>query len=313
MVSDRLRMSLLPALQALLENVSVTRAAESMHVTQSTMSRTLGQLRGILHDPILVREGNHIYLSEKARQLQPLVDKLVADADRLFKSEQFDPQTSQHHFRITAGYHLQEAFLSRFLTELKRKAPSISFSLCSNNNETLHDLENGELDLGFMQFDGRLPSWLQGLPIIKEQICVILRKDHPLAVNGITGFSDLDNYPYLGLKSPMHETPFAEMLKAEVKSLRHPWMMVDSLSVARDALKYGDGFTLSNRVSDNNQLIDKKLAVLQLPVDLPGNPFWMVWPEHWAFSQAHQWLRKQLEQSLRQYYCDAGREDELIG
>ena len=313
MVSDRLRMSLLPALQALLENVSVTRAAETMHVTQSTMSRTLSQLRGILHDPILVREGNRIFLSEKARQLQPLVDKLVADADQLFEGKLFDPQTSQHHFRISASGHFQEIFLCRTLAALKPEAPSISFSLFSNNNETLHNLENGTLDLGFLQLDGGLPSWLQGQPMIKDQVNVVLRQGHPLVINGITCFSDLDDYPYLGLKSPMHETPLASKLKSAVKSIRNPWMMIDSFSVAIEVLKYSDGFTIANPIGNNNQLIDKALAALPLPIDLPGNLFWIVWPEHWAFSQAHQWLRKQLEQSLRQFYRDAGRGSELAG
>lgn len=312
MVSDRLRMSLLPALQALLENASVTRAAETMHVTQSTMSRTLGQLRSILNDPILVREGNRIFLSEKARELQPMVDKLVADADYVFDSQVFQSETSQHHFRITASSIFQDYFLVRILAKIRAKAPGMTFSLITNNNQALQDMENGEIDLGFMQFVESTPGWLRETNVIEDKLYFLFHKDHPMVEESITTFSQLDDYPYVGGKSPMHETSTADLLRSKSRSMSNPWMMLQSFHAIRTALEFSDAYTITNHLSCPELANDSEFVMRAIPVELPSSIFKMVWPEHWEFSAAHQWLRKQMEHHLKQFYRNAGKDILLI-
>lgn len=312
MVSDRLKMSLLPALQAILETASVTRAAEMMHVTQSTMSRTLGQLRNILNDPILLRDGNHIYLSKKAMQIQPMVDKLVAEADFLFDGPSFDPATCQQQFRVTAGGAFVSFFLIGALAEINHKAPGITFSISANRNDSLDNLENGELDLGFMQLSGPYPGWLQVSQIIRQPVGIIVHKSHPLSTAKISDLAELDAYPYVGSKSPLHEQQFAEILKSRSKSMRHPWLMVETVHAAHEALKHNDAFTIANPVGLLGFSHNPDYVSLKIPLDLPEPVFHMVWPEHWEFSHAHQWLRKELEQSLRTFLIEIGRGENLI-
>ena len=309
MVNDRLRMSLLPALQAILENASVTRAAETMHVTQSTMSRTLGQLRGILNDPILIREGNHIFLSEKARKLQPLVDRLVADADQLFESQVFAPATSKHHFRIMANSIFQELFLVNALAEIKYDAPGMTFSISSNSNQSLQDMENGEIDLGFLQFTDNTPDWLRGITIGRDTLYIVFRKSHPLVNRTISDLSELDDYPYVGAQSPMHEDAIGVRFKSQCSSLQQPWMMLQSLQAVRAALRVSNAYTISNYFSCPELWGESEFVMQKVPFVLPETLFKMVWPEHWEFSTAHQWLRKRLEKSLQQFYVDANMTD----
>ena len=91
----RLNLNLLPGLKALLDTQSVSKAAKQMHVTQSAMSRTLAQLRESLNDPILVRQGNRIFLSEKAISLKEDVNRVVTEACTIFENQQFDPSTTR--------------------------------------------------------------------------------------------------------------------------------------------------------------------------------------------------------------------------
>ena len=51
----KINLNLLIALQALLEERNVTRAAQHLHVTQSALSKSLAQLRQLFDDPLLVR------------------------------------------------------------------------------------------------------------------------------------------------------------------------------------------------------------------------------------------------------------------
>ena len=94
----RLNLNLLPGLKALLDTQSVSLAAKQMHVTQSAMSRTLAQLREALNDSILVRQGNRIFLSEKALALKDDVNRVVTEASTIFENQQFDPWITEKNF-----------------------------------------------------------------------------------------------------------------------------------------------------------------------------------------------------------------------
>ena len=308
MSSDRLKMSLLPALQALLDTASVSRAADIMHVTQSTMSHTLSQLRTILNDPILVRDGNRFYLSNKARQLQSQVNKLVAEADLVFGEHRFDPLTSKQHFRMFAGSSFQEEFLLAALAKISKKAPNLTFTIETGDDESLQGLEKGESDLGFMQYYETLPAGINGTAIFRENTHIIVRKGHPLAVKGISHIAELDDYPYLCVIGPLYNDATMVSLRSLSQSLSSPWMIVDNFLAAKLALPHNDAYTVLRGDRNPSLLADTDLAFLPVPVTLPDTPFKILWPEHWDCSQAHLWLRKQLERELRQFYTDTGRE-----
>lgn len=312
MVSNRLKMSLLPALQALLDTVSVTRAAAAMHVTQSTMSRTLGQLRGILNDPILVREGNHIYLSAKAQKIQPQVNRLVTEANTLFESQVFDPATCQQSFNLAANSIFQQDFLVEALVEIKEQAPNITFSIKPSSHITLQELETGELDLGLIQFSDEGPKWLQKCSIIEEALHIVVRRDHPLTKTGITVLSDLDDFPCVEVEAPIHVASLGENLKARSASLRTPWLSMQSWEAAFKVLKHSDSFLTSNSLGCPQLLTDPDYEMLPVPEDIPSTTLRLVWPEYWEFSQAHQWLRNQLEQKLRDHYQKYGKGNQLV-
>ena len=77
-VSD---LSLLIALDALLQESSVTRAAERVGLSTPAMSHTLARIRDRLGDPILVRAGQGMVLTTLAETLKPRVHSLVAQAE----------------------------------------------------------------------------------------------------------------------------------------------------------------------------------------------------------------------------------------
>ena len=72
-------LNLLLHLDALVRCVNVSRAAERLGITQSAMSAALSRLRRVFNDPLLVREGNTMRLTERAialgHQFQPLVEQ----------------------------------------------------------------------------------------------------------------------------------------------------------------------------------------------------------------------------------------------
>ena len=80
--------SLLPALDALLDEASVTRAAQRLHVSPPAMSRTLTRLRELLHDPLLVRAGRGLVLTARGAALKSDVRQLVEQASHLLSRDE---------------------------------------------------------------------------------------------------------------------------------------------------------------------------------------------------------------------------------
>ena len=74
---SRLDLNLLVSLQALLEEKSVTRAAERLFITQPAMSRVLQRLRHQLDDPLFTRTGNELVVNLCRLELAEQPDRRI--------------------------------------------------------------------------------------------------------------------------------------------------------------------------------------------------------------------------------------------
>jgi DNA-binding transcriptional LysR family regulator len=97
----RLDLNLLVALDALLRERSVTRAAARMGLSQPAVSAQLSRLRRHFHDELLARAGNQYRLTPLAVQLKERVRVALTGAERVFAAEpDFDPASSTREFSL---------------------------------------------------------------------------------------------------------------------------------------------------------------------------------------------------------------------
>ncbi|WP_067515749.1 LysR family transcriptional regulator [Endozoicomonas ascidiicola] len=295
-------MSLLPALQALLDTTSVTKAAELMHVTQSTMSRTLSQLRDALNDPILVRSGNRISLSEKAKRIQPEVDKILSQANDIFEESSFNPETCTKQFSFVTGMNFQQRFLSTALTNIRSCAPGMSFIINISDKDSIKDLKDGVHDLGIFQTSVS-DDELTETPIADGTVCILVKKNHPLAKYSDLTMAQLDDYPFIGSDAPMVTEKAARKLKENSDSIASPWLTIANFSAILDILRSTDAFTLVTLLMQPELANSPDFQVIPLPVEFPPATLKLIWPQHWECNSAHQWLRNRIEQELRHFYA----------
>ena len=121
-----LDLNLLVALDALLTERSVTRAAEVLHRSQPALSASLKRLRRQFGDDLLVRVGNGHELTPLAAQLKSRVSMVLADIERVFASRaRFDAAASTREFVILTSDYGQ-TMLGRFVaTQLAHEAPGV--------------------------------------------------------------------------------------------------------------------------------------------------------------------------------------------
>lgn len=143
-----LDLNLLMALDALLDEKSVSKAARRLHLSQPAMSAALGRIREYFNDPILNLHGKRMVPTSHALRIHEELKSVLANVDSLIsKTAFFDPSTSTRKFTITASDFLAHIIFVPLLRRLQSLAPNIELELVPPADSTGELLAQGRIDL----------------------------------------------------------------------------------------------------------------------------------------------------------------------
>ncbi|PIF28607.1 LysR family transcriptional regulator [Acidovorax sp. 56] len=183
---NKLDLNLLVALDALLTEQSISRAAEKTHLSQSAMSNALARLREYFEDELLVQVGRKMEPTPRAQSLKdPVRDILVRVEASVTAQPQFIPAQSTRLFRLlisdytlmTLGPHLQRLAY--------KQAPGVRFDLRPQATQPQRALERGEADLLIIPKDFCSTSHPSEL-LFEETFCSVLWSESHLASGTLT-------------------------------------------------------------------------------------------------------------------------------
>ena len=143
----KLDLNLLTALKALLTEKNVTRAGESVHITQSAMSGILARLRDYFGDPLIVQVGRKMELTPLAESLvEPVSDVLLRIDATIATRPEFNPLTTSRRFSVVASDYSINVLLLDVLRRVHREAPGVSLEFRTPSESAAAELEAGEVD-----------------------------------------------------------------------------------------------------------------------------------------------------------------------
>jgi LysR family transcriptional regulator, nod-box dependent transcriptional activator len=143
-----LDLNLLVALDVLLEERSVSRAAERLHLSQPSASAALARLREYFNDPLLESQGKRMIPTAFALRLRPLLADVLGDVDRMLgQARRFEPATSTRWFRIAVSDYLVAVLFPRLVRLVQEQAPDVRLDLQAPTDSTLELIERGEIDM----------------------------------------------------------------------------------------------------------------------------------------------------------------------
>jgi LysR family transcriptional regulator, nod-box dependent transcriptional activator len=183
---QRLDLNLLVALDALLTERNVTRAAERIHISQPGMSAALQKLRQHFSDPLLERIGRNMELTARGRALAEPVRTILTQIRELNdQSKSFDPSQAQRVFRISATTYCCELLAVPLISRLQEKAPMISVQFEELSSDTFDRMMNGQIDFA-ITISARLldkieehGSFLRSEKLFTDQFVVAVAKNNP--------------------------------------------------------------------------------------------------------------------------------------
>ena len=171
---QHLDLNLLVALDVLLEEQNITRAAERLHMTQSATSGVLGRLRKYFEDDLLVQVGRTMQPTPYALELaKPVREVLLTIRSSITAKPVFDPTTSKRHFRLIASDYLISVLFSQVIQRIHQEAPGITFEMHPPGEQAVEMTLRGEVDLMFVPERYVIEGHPSQLLFEEEHVCVV--------------------------------------------------------------------------------------------------------------------------------------------
>ncbi|MCJ2127963.1 LysR family transcriptional regulator [Methylobacterium sp. E-045] len=171
---SRIDLNLLVALDALLAERSVTRAAARIGIGQSAMSSSLARLRTTFGDELLTRAPEGMRATPRALALAAPVRILLRQIQSLVRrDEAFDPRSVTRTFTIGLPDSTEVLLGPRLLAYLRQHAPGISLLLRSIDRiRILQELDADRVDLGIGTFSHGQTHHKQRLLYRDRYVCL---------------------------------------------------------------------------------------------------------------------------------------------
>lgn len=194
MNAESVNLNLMVALDALLSECNVTRAARRVGVAQSTMSYSLARLRDLFDDQLLVRRGGALTLTPFAEQIAGRVHAGLSELKHVLSArERFEPGRSRRRFRIAVRDGFQVVALAPLLELMQAQAPHAELVVRPLVEGSFEALAQGRLDAVIGSVNER-PGTKVGVRELMEvgYLCIV-RRGHPLVGRhlGLRSFCEL--------------------------------------------------------------------------------------------------------------------------
>jgi DNA-binding transcriptional LysR family regulator len=179
-------LGLLLTLDALLQEVSVTRAARRLGLSTPGCSHALARIRRRLGDPILVRAGRRMALTPRGEQLRPHVRSLVEQASRVLRTPgPFVPGTLARPFTVFVTDHALLVLGDAVDRLVRHEAPEVTLRFLPAVADDWIALRDGIGDLS-VGLPGPFPPEFRARRLLSEPFVCVVRRGHPRVRSRLT-------------------------------------------------------------------------------------------------------------------------------
>jgi DNA-binding transcriptional LysR family regulator len=293
----RFDLNLLIALDTLLREKNITRAAEKVFVSQPAMSAALHRLRDYFDDPLLVRVGRDMELSPRGQSLvEPVREALLLIQATLGTQPTFTAATTQREFTVIVSEEAVPGLLPAILEHVSSEAPGIRINIELVSQTSLTKLEYGDADLCLCLDNLRLfevrayPETLRSVLLRPVRWICAVDRDHPNVGDTITA-EQYFSLPHVFGRPQGHTASAEELVRRILDIDLRVHIVVPSLLHLPLVLR-GTRLiaTLPERVA---QMFSATLPVktFPLPFETPPTHEILLWHKRNESDPAHAWLR----------------------
>lgn len=292
----------LVTLHLLLDTRSVTRSAERLCTTPSTVSKTLNQLRELLGDQLLYRQGNQLLLTPFAERLGPTLRRLLGELNGLTSQEGFAPANWQGVLNLAMRESSMIWPMGAVLGQLMQEVPGLMPVVRNKDEQGLAALAAGKLDFVILSHDQSQPGVNQpGLvweTLREDELVCLMRAAHP----ALTRPWDLDAYlswRHIAIRDQELADPFFEQSLAQRQVRRRLGATLPDFGSAAALLRQSD-LILTAVKGWATRACTQGLVSRPVPFDYGAVTHSLVWYGPLGEDSALRWFRQRILQLARE-------------
>ena len=297
-------LNLLRVLVVVLQERSMTRAAERLRITQPAVSFAIRRLREILGDPLFVKSGNSLVPTQYALSLEaPLSDALSAIWHSVAPGV-LEPSTMQRHFRIAMSSVGEFALLPFLLRRVRAEAPKVTIETCRIPVEAVDDaLRIGRVDLAVGNYRELGPATRRVLLMRDKYVCLVWAGS--AAAQKTLEVADFIELSHILVATVASSHRAIETMFAEHGIHRNVVLTVSGFEAVPDLVRGTDlAVVLPSKVADRLNR-GNEFRGLPLPVPVQDFEVTLHWDARLDADSGNAWLRS-LILSQREL-CDVSR------
>ncbi|HJN24669.1 MAG TPA: LysR family transcriptional regulator [Rhodospirillales bacterium] len=287
-----LDLNLLFVLIVLVDECSTVRAARRLRLAQSTISGTLGRLRKIFGDELLVRNGRTLEPTARALELvrvtKPHIEAL---STAVGAKMEFEPARSHREFRIGCTDGVAISMLPDLTRVLREAAPNCNLVVRIGDYQTLPDmLASGEIStaLGYLR---NSPPAKAKVKVLRTSSWVVLHDINQLPVRDVDDFCSRPQ----AIISPLGDlTGFVDDQLNELGRTRRVVISLSSFSLLLATIPNSDLITTIPDFIAEKLACFCNLKITPCPVRVPLVKNTMAWSTVIDNDPAEQWFRSQV-------------------
>ncbi|MER9747495.1 MULTISPECIES: LysR family transcriptional regulator [unclassified Mesorhizobium] len=179
-------LNLLFALDVLLTEGSVARAASRLRLSPSAMSRTLARLREATGDPLLVRAGRGLVATPRAEELRRQAGRVLQDAEALLRpATLLDLRSLDRVFTLRTNESFVEEFAPRLVARIQADAPGVRLRFAPKSDRDVMSLRDAAIDLD-IGVAGETGPEVRIQALLRDCFIGAVRMGHPLSEGAVT-------------------------------------------------------------------------------------------------------------------------------
>ena len=284
-------LNLLVALDDMISEAHVGRAARKIGLSQPAASHALNRLRDMLADPLLVRVGSRMELTPRAMSLRESLAETLRGVHSLLVADAFDPARTNRRFSVMMHDHVAHLVIPPLIQQLQSKAPGVTLQLLpwqSPFSMTPERLRSIDLLISCSRQE---LAGFEREPLFTDTEVTVVRKGHPSAskMNRLKTFLDSRHVAVVG--KGLTEDPVDSWLKEEGLT-RQIALRVPGYLQALQAVAHADLVAFVPRRLAQSLARPLALALIPPPLDPGQYQEYLFHPRRLSQDPASIWLRK---------------------
>lgn len=292
-------LNLLVALDALMSERNVTRAARRIGLSQPAMSNALSRLRALFDDELFVRSGRGMEPTARAQSLAiPVSEALRRIEETLAPALAFDPANLDREMRIAMTDNSMAVLLEALIGRFRQSAPKLDLHIKNARAAGMTPmLDDGEIDMA-IGVAGELEARHRALPLYSDRIVGVAKRGRfGPAGPSLEDFVAAEHVLVTPRSGP---EGVVDRELANLGLTRRVFLTLPQFIMAPYAVAKADLVAcLPARIAlAKAQMLD--LEIFVPPVEVPDFTVSLIWHGRDDAEPAHRWLRETVSDVVRE-------------